>query len=406
MAEVRVGETSNQVLDDGRHHTRAAFSVGDSKKGAYFTTSPDVPFVTRAKGDIWLPTALIIAMARHEDLVISDPISSGRLKNLTTIQDILTEWYPTDLRRAKITAEVEDPLATDPVEPPKRSLRTGFRLPSVPEPEPGPAPLTVSCFTGGVDSFHTLVTRREEIDAVIYGYGIDVPLTEVGATERVEALLDRVTTEFGVRLLTAETNIRRIMGPSVSWGFYGHGAGIVSLATIFSGISDKVMIPATHSYAAHLPWGSHPLLDPLWSTERLEVEHVGSEAGRVQKIQLIADEKIVQDNLRVCYAEFDDLNCGRCKKCLRTMATLATIDRLDEFKTFAVPLDLDLFASLTLATENDYFQILNLDKLVEKVGGHKDIHAVTSKLLDDFEAGVAAGNNPWRPGDPTKRVKA
>jgi hypothetical protein len=70
-----------------------------------------------------------------------------------------------------------------------------------------------------------------------------------------------------------------------------------------------------------MPLGSHPLTDPLWSTEAVEIVHDGAEARRTEKILRIVDDAEALDNLRVC---FDDMNtnCGRCAKCLRKMLPL------------------------------------------------------------------------------------
>ena len=158
-------------------------------------------------------------------------------------------------------------------------------------------------------------------------------------------------------MLVADTNIRKFLKNDTLWSRESHGAALTSLATVFSTVIDRVLIPATHTFAVNRPWGSHPLLDEHWSTHSLTVTHVGAEASRVQKIQAIADDEIAQRNLRVCYKQFTTTNCCRCAKCLRTMAALTALGRLEKFTTFHEPLDLDLFGSLEIGPGNSLIQV-------------------------------------------------
>jgi hypothetical protein len=86
---------------------------------------------------------------------------------------------------------------------------------------------------------------------------------------------------------------------------------------------ETVLIAATDHYTQLSPWGSHPLLDPLWSTEATTIIHDGSEATRAEKIMnWICRSDLALQNLRVCLSPNDQYNCGRCEKCLRTMIPL------------------------------------------------------------------------------------
>lgn len=381
-----MGRTRQTVLEDGRHRTSVKVTYGETTRTIWFVTDPDIPFVDHNRGDIWLPTLLIMAMRRGERLRLADPISAGRRADLRKVQDIFTTWYPKRMTRVKV-------LAPDP-EPTPEAKSLLRRRRDVPDDR-----VTASCFTGGVDSFNTLVKHKKTLGALVYGFGIDIPRHETEATERVGDQLARVADDSGLRLLTAETNIRRFLGHDVSWGFESHGAVLVSLGTIFSTVVSKLYIPSTHSYAVPFPWGSHPLVDGLWSTGRLKVEHDGAESGRSQKIQRIADDSTARRNLRVCYKEFSDTNCGRCMKCTRTMMALALLDRLDKFETFTAPLDLEHVRTQTLTTENDLFQYSNLQAMAAEVPGHEEIKDVVDSLLAGYEQRIAAGVGSWRPGD-------
>lgn len=365
---ITVGPTRQRVLEDGRHRTRVRVTLGDgSQRMLTYTTPPDVPFLHTNLGDLWLPPALLLAMRRREDLQLSDAISD-RAEQVDRIQDILSTWYPRRMGRVAVTAP---PAEREPSRAPWR---------------PAPRKVTGSFFTGGVDSFHTLTKNRDRIGAIVYGFGVDVPLKEVAAIDRVAASLDAVARETGTRLLTARTTIRAFLADHTRWGAEAHGAALASLATLFSPVLDRVLVPATHSYRAGLPWGSHALLDPLWSTGRLLVEHDGGELGRARKVQFIADDPLAQRHLRVCYTKFATTNCCRCSKCLRTMANLAAVDRLQDFATFPEPLDLDALTSYELRDRNAVNQIKDLHAFVRRQDGHDELAQALSAMLRRADA--------------------
>jgi hypothetical protein len=82
------------------------------------------------------------------------------------------------------------------------------------------------------------------------------------------------------------------------------------------------------------------------------------------------------------------------------MVGLTILDRLDRFTSFSKPLDLELFTSFPLRTENDFHQISNVAAALETIDGHEDIAVAVNTLLEDFEARMSAGGRPWLPGDP------
>jgi hypothetical protein len=86
------------------------------------------------------------------------------------------------------------------------------------------------------------------------------------------------------------------------------------------------------------PYGTHPLLDPLYSSSDLRIRHDGIELSRLEKTRLIAGWDVALQNLRVCnqYRQYRSgrLNCGRCEKCVRTMLGLLAVGALDKTNVF------------------------------------------------------------------------
>lgn len=65
----------------------------------------------------------------------------------------------------------------------------------------------------------------------------------------------------------------------------------------------------------------------MCSSDSIVFYESGSEVNRLQKVEYIASNEVVQKHLSVDYGN----NCSHCKKCLRTMFELYSINMLDKF---------------------------------------------------------------------------
>jgi hypothetical protein len=145
------------------------------------------------------------------------------------------------------------------------------------------------------------------------------------------------------------------------------------------------VIPASHTFDQQIPWGSHALLDPLWSTEVQDVIHDGCEATRIQKVSReIVHSPIALEHLRVCWRKpNDDYNCGKCEKCLRTQINLRLCDALDRCATFPRQIDLDLLRRLCLRNENEACFVRENLHAVERAGD-APLAAVLKEVLTRY----------------------
>jgi hypothetical protein len=140
------------------------------------------------------------------------------------------------------------------------------------------------------------------------------------------------------------TNVRELSDPLVPWDAY-HGSALASVGLALAGRVRTLIVPASLTFANLVPWGSHPLLDPLWSTEEVDIVHDGCEATRLDKLAAIGNDPAARRWLRVCWeVRGGAYNCGHCEKCLRTMVALRALGLLDAFTTFP-PLDLERVAN-------------------------------------------------------------
>jgi hypothetical protein len=272
--------------------------------------------------DAFAALTLFPAMRSASSLTMSAPVSPQLLDGLEKIQDIFIDWYPEYLSRVQVVAEPR----TVP-----------------PEPTQGIA----SCFTGGVDSFFSLKEHESEISHLFYVDGYDVPIYNVEVLEAVHSHLRDVGAAVGKKEAIAQTNVKRFLLDHGQWGPLMHGVAIASVAMLMSlGKFNRLIIPSEVPYHQLRPWGTHPRVDSLWSTEYLSIAHDDASHNRMEKIAAIIPNPLVREHLHVCLRSDTNYNCSRCYKCIRTMVTFETYGLLDQVQTFTGPLDLNLVRSL------------------------------------------------------------
>lgn len=197
---------------------------------------------------------------------------------------------------------------------------------------------TALCFSGGVDSFYSLLRRPAGVDLIVAGHGLDIPLGDATRMARFESSVRQVGASLGIDTVILRTNLREHPDfAGVSWE-RTHGGALAALGHLLGEAASRLVISSSASRADAHPWGSHWQLDPLWSTGRVTVEHFGDSIRRGEKLAAIGTEPLVHRHLRVCWANRDDrLNCSRCEKCIRTEVVLAMYGMLDRFEVFDSP---------------------------------------------------------------------
>jgi hypothetical protein len=267
--------------------------------------------------DAAVAACLIPAMRAGTVLRVDEPVSPRLLHSVGTVQDILVNWrqrFAVYGRYGRV--RVEAPAREAPADTSGRGV--------------------AAFFTGGVDSFYTLLRHRDEIDTLILVHGFDYP-SDGPLRERITAALRECAAELGKPLTEVTTDVRKFSDPLAFWESY-HGSALATTGLLLG--FEKIYVPATQTYAHMAPLGSHPLLDPLWSTENVEFVHDGCEADRLEKLAIIASAPAARRFLRVCWENRDGrYNCGECEKCLRTTIALQALGLLGEFSTLPDRLD-------------------------------------------------------------------
>jgi hypothetical protein len=102
-----------------------------------------------------------------------------------------------------------------------------------------------------------------------------------------------------------------------------HGAFLAGIVHLLGPRYREFLIPASPSYSRLIPWGSHPMSDPLLSAADLRVVHDGASFNRIARTEAIARHDEALAVLQVCARNgHGQGNCSRCAKCLRTMIML------------------------------------------------------------------------------------
>lgn len=140
--------------------------------------------------------------------------------------------------------------------------------------------------------------------------------------------------------MTCATNLRHLPTRPGDWSTLHHGAALAAVAHAALAGPAQVFVASTFDVAHLTPWGSHPLLDPHFSSQRLSFVHEGTRFSRLAKVREIARAPHGLECLRVCPANAPGrLNCGECEKCIRTRLELlaAGVDESPAFGVNAMP---------------------------------------------------------------------
>lgn len=295
-----------------------------------------VPLATDAAP--WLAAELPVAMMLGEPLVIDRPVDLAALSNSDAAQKILTGWFPA-LSQVTVDAERGE---------------SG-------EPAPG-----VGCFfSGGVDSFYSVLQHRDRITHLIFVLGFDISDAEA---ERGGAATDAArdaAASLGLPLIEVRTNLRSVADRAgLHWGTQYHGAAMAAVGLALADHVGEVIIPGSYQERDLHPWGTHPDLDPHWSSSRVRFVHDAVDVSRAGKVAYLADHPVAMDHLRVCWDKRSSaMNCGQCEKCLRTMINLRAAGALGRCRTLPSRLRLRDVARADMDPGSDLFAAENLAAL-------------------------------------------
>ncbi len=277
-----------------------------------------------ALNDSGYPLALITSMIRKRQVEYTQPCSRTLLENGRVIAGQLQEWFPHFVAPQLLGHTVREPA------PKSTARRVG------------------AFFTGGVDSFYTFLENKDEITDLVYVHGFDIKLENTALREKVSREIREIAEHFGKNLVEVESNLKQALTRSLHFHWrYSHGIALAVVLHALSGCLDKIFVASSHTYPDISKWGSHPLIDPLWSSEDIEVVHHGYHTERLDKVRAIAEHPYATKRLRVCFENRGNkYNCGDCEKCLRTLTAMRIAGCIDQADSFAGVYDVGKLESI------------------------------------------------------------
>ena len=291
------------VTRDGKK-TEVWYSVGEEYTHLLNTVMCD-PF---------LVAVLLDAALNGSDIRVHGPISERLAYNLNQhVCFLLTLIFP-GTRRVTVYCEQ---LITDDITDKKKGLN-------------------ITGFSGGVDSFATVLTHNQSDK--YSSFGIDLlAFNRVGSklSTLAETRLRSACEKLDLPLIEINSNIDEFL---VSDYFYDHQFRNYSCGLILQGKVKKYFyssgITYDHCRVKNIVEGLayiEPIYGPLLSTSYMEFVCTGHQYTRIEKTKLISDSDVARQYLEVCVNPIDGGNCSVCEKCVRTQFILELIDKLDNF---------------------------------------------------------------------------
>ena len=262
----------------------------------------------------FMAAALPIALHRRSPLHLQGEVDGFALRHVGEVGALLSRWYPA-LSAVPVTADAVAPGTDVPAPDVATTAANGG----------------VGCFfSGGVDSLYSAVKHAgSDLTHLIFLNGFDISLRDPVRAQSALRANRQVADRLGLELIEMTTDLRSVGDRYADWGPIYHGAALAMAGLLLSPVLSRVLVPSTFQSEFMHPWGTHPDLDPLWSSSRVRFVHDGDERTRPQKVAVLADHPFALDYLRVCWEQLGEgtttYNCGRCEKCVRTMVNLRVV---------------------------------------------------------------------------------
>ena len=310
---------------DGKPRLTARVVWEDSDRppiDIYFGTESAFADALAVLPDPFLAATLTPAMwAGEKRIRVDGEVCPELMDNLAVVRSLFQHWFNVGHGAAAIEARPR------------------------PRPHQESTERRAACFlSGGLDSLAAFRANRlnfprehpESLKDGIIVFGLEVE------NERSFSMVLDTLTEFAqeaeCRLVPVFTNVR-MLNPDWRFWYNAHmGPALCAVAHAFQRRFSSVTVGSDYDVAHLVPHGSHPLVEPNFSSYSLRVHYHGLTLSRLGKARLIADWPAALRHLRVCNVsegyQRGSLNCGRCEKCIRTMLELMAVGVFDKAPVF------------------------------------------------------------------------
>jgi hypothetical protein len=320
---------------------------------------------------------LVPAMSHGRGLVFEDPLCPEWLANTRKLMGYFSKWWGWKPINIESRATGQLPVSTQGK---KRAL----------------------CFSGGVDSFFSLLTYPHPIDMLVLVHGYDIHLEDEKGAGIAFQNVQRVAEESELEAALIRTNYRK--HPIAGKKYRNAYGGAMAAVGHFLNQVGQLVVSSGLPRGEPGAYGSHWEIDPLWSSQTMHLDLYGSDFTKNEKIRAIAANPLAQNNLRICqqnfYGSFElsakFLNCGCCQKCVRTLLVLQQEGRLDDFKNFANKENLDFYLDRVMHVKPIFIKAY--DEIRRRGVDRKTAYAINalirrSKMLNRMEWAGRRGRN-------------
>jgi len=308
---------------------RVVFDDGGTS-GLWFEWTGPGPVA--AAGDALLAVLLPCALAVREDLRIDGAVSAPALATARErVQPTLARFHP---GYGPVDIQASDVVDDAALPPPARGV--------------------AAFYSGGLDSSYTLTRHRDRITHLGFVHGLDLGMRWKEVRDQARADVAAIASRFDLGMLDVATRIRSGLYREVQrraracadqrirflleWSL---GCLLAGLGQLLSGSAGRLLIAGSWNERYERATGSHPDLEPAWSTPRLAIELDGVGVARPDKALYLAEhDPALLRGLRICQARpLRTDNCGRCPKCLRLRMELRVAGIPPELHPFDEPVD-------------------------------------------------------------------
>lgn len=197
------------------------------------------------------------------------------------------------------------------------------------------------CFSGGVDSYSTLISRMEEKPDLVTIWGADIDFENEKGWEVVKDFVQKVGMERGLKNVLIRTAVRRFIDNSELekqyhdilkgdwWLVMQHGIGLLGnfAPYAYKYKLKTIYIPSTFTKYDNFVCASNPNIDNNLKFGNTSVFHEGYEYTRQDKVKNICDYvKKTKDKIKIrtCFRSLDGDNCCKCPKCYMTLFAIVS----------------------------------------------------------------------------------
>lgn len=340
----------------------------------YFETVDDFTKDLSCNPHAFLVACIMPAMHYEEERVfIDEEICPELREGLKTAMSLIRHWYGSDKKLVRIEAKTKSSITNL-----HRYGRTGM------------------FFSGGIDSLAILRANRlnfppghpGSIKDCLLVYGLEVDKPE--SFNYVLSSMSELARETGITLIPVYTNIRSLehVDNWTIWEWEFQAAALSSIAHAFSRRLTTVIISSTYDIPHIQPYGTHPLLDPCYSSSDLRIKHDNITLSRFDKMKLVADWDIGFQNIRTCnqhkFYQPGMLNCGQCSKCVSAMLAFMALGVLEKTRAFPSNISEEVLRStINISRTTVCFYDELITPLKEK--GHYDLAKIIEQKINRYQ---------------------